>query len=113
MEAQHIFLGIEGGATRSTGALIDGGGKVLGRAEGEACNLALLSDARVLRIWGDYRKRLTAKEEPTAVGIFLAGNYRPVDAARVVRLGKRVWTHSKIVTGNDGESAMAAGLGGD
>jgi N-acetylglucosamine kinase-like BadF-type ATPase len=134
---KKLFLGIEGGATRSTAALLDERGRVLRRAKGGACNLALLSDAKFLAIlrqitgaifnrnrWNGKlaesrlkiaparRLRLQiASTDLAAVGIFLAGNRRPQDAARVRHLAKKVWRNARIVTGNDAQSAMAAALG--
>ncbi len=104
------FLGIEGGATRSTAALVDERGRVLKRAEGGACNLALLRDAQVLRLWRQFHRAISP-DDLAAVGIFLAGNRRPKDAARVKRLARKIWRRSRIVTGNDAQSAMAAALG--
>jgi N-acetylmuramic acid 6-phosphate etherase len=114
LEAQttQTFLGIEGGATRSTAVLMDANGRVLKRAEGGPCNLVLISDAQVLKLWKGFRQQLTASAAPpAAVGIFLAGNRRPADAARMIRLMEIVWPRSRHVVGNDSLSAMAAALG--
>ena len=110
-------LGIEGGTTRTTAALLDDHGRVLKFIEGGPCNLALLPDAAVLRLWRKFKSEVAAatasQQAPAAVGVFLAGNRTPADAARLRRLIGKVWPQARAVVGNDSLSALAAALGSE
>ena len=111
-----FFLGIEGGATHTTAVLMDNQGRVLKRAETGPCNLRLLKDPEIIRLWMGLKRELfsniTSKSvSPAGVGIFLAGCRTQLDKKRILRLVKFVWPNACDVVGNDTQSAMAAALG--
>ncbi len=107
---ESLFLGVEGGATRSTVALMDGAGKVLRNFEAGPCNIRLLDDHAILRLWRSIRHRIGIRKV-TGVGIFVAGCRLPEEHRRLARLARAVWPGTRAVTGNDTQSALAAGLG--
>ncbi len=110
-----VFLGIEGGGTHTTAVLMDELGGVLARSEGGSCNLRLTSDTRILRLWRDLTKRILtdadASRGPETVGIFLAGCRTGSDERRMRKLGRQAWPKSRVVVGDDSQSAMTAALG--
>ncbi len=101
------MIGIEGGATHTTMVLTSTRGNVLGRARGGPCNLRLLRDAEILRLWKELFARL-GDTPPSAAGAFLAGCRTRTDEARVKRLLKKIWPHAACAAGNDMQSALAA-----
>ncbi len=112
----RLFIGIEGGATHTTAVLMDGQGHVLKRAESGPCNLRLLKDPEIIRLWMRLKKKLFSRNtsksaRPVGVGIFLAGCRTRLDEKRILRMLKLVWPHSYYAVGNDTQSAMAATLG--
>jgi len=108
-----LFLGIEGGASRTTAVLMDAKGHILKRTEGGPSNLRLTKNTEILRLWKQFQKELSTSKfsQPTAVGAFLAGCRTHVDKAHVRRLLQAVWPHARYVVGNDTMSAFAAALG--
>jgi len=114
-QKRNTFFGIEGGATRSSGILLDQNGKVLKRVDGGPCNVRLSKDHELLRLWKQWKKELchVTKQSPSIIGAFLAGCRTHSDKARVRRLIKNVWSDSNAVIGNDSLSALAAALGND
>jgi len=115
MKMASLFLGIEGGASRSTAVLIDEEGRMLGRAEGGPCNLHLSSDREICALWKDLYSRIASeagvREPPSGVGAFLAGCRTPFDERRSRQLIRRIWPRARSVAGDDSLSAMEAALG--
>ena len=134
----QTFLGIEGGATRTTAVLLDGSGRILRRVQTGPCNLRLLADAKILSLWKGLHAKIfgaparadpdrkfkiqnstrstssgQAIENPSAVGAFLAGCRTRKDEQRMLGLLKLVWPSSRCIgiVGNDTISAMAAAFG--
>ena len=117
------FLGIEGGATRTTAVLMDGSGRILRRVQTGPCNLRLLADAEILSLWRGLHSKIfgfPARADPdrkfknlSAVGAFLAGCRTHKDEQRMLGLLKHVWPSSRCIgiVGNDTLSVMAAAFG--
>ena len=78
--AQPIFLGIEGGGTRTVALLTHSDGKVLRRLEAGPANLKLLTDAQLIR---HLRSLATASLRPNALAIGLAGAWAESDRQRI------------------------------
>jgi N-acetylmuramic acid 6-phosphate etherase len=112
-KSARTFFGIEGGATRSSGILIDEKGKILKRVEGGPCNLRLVKDADVLKLWKQWKKEISPFTFPETVGAFLAGCRTSSDKSHIRRLLKTIWPTSHSMVGNDTVSAMAAALGNE
>jgi len=105
-----LFLGIEGGATRTIAVLIDASNQVLKRTETGPCNLRLLKDTQILRLLRQLHSKIGATRI-SAVGLFLAGCRTPLDEKRMLNLLKSVWPQARHIVGNDTLSAFAAALG--
>jgi len=104
------FLGIEGGATRTTAVLLNQDGVVLKRAEAGPSNLRLMKDADLLRLWKALGAAVDGRRA-SAVGIFLAGCRTPFDRQRTLGLLKQLWPRARRAAGNDAMSAFTAALG--
>ncbi len=113
--ARNLFLGIEGGATRTTALLLDEKGHFIGRAEGGPCNLRLISDDKIVHIWKELHRKssagMSSTAAPSSVGAFVAGCRTTADQERLKRLVKRAWPGARATVGDDSQSAMAAALG--
>lgn len=102
------FLGIEGGATRTTAVLLDAAGEILGRNSGGPCNLRLNTDRDILRVLKNIKRSIG--KEPVAVGTFLAGCRTRTDKLRMLRLLRKVWPQVRLTAGSDTLSAFEAAL---
>jgi N-acetylmuramic acid 6-phosphate etherase len=105
----RYFLGIEGGATRTTAIVVDENLRVIQRIQEGPSNLRLSTDRQILQIWKRIKSRLDAS--PIAIGSFLAGCRTRQDKLRMLRLLEIVWPHSRYAVGNDTSSALVAALG--
>ena len=76
----RLFLGIDGGGTRTTALLADSAGRALGRLEAGPANLKLLTDAQLTR---HFRSIGAVFPQPAAVGIGLAGAWAEPDWHRI------------------------------
>lgn len=101
-----VFLGIEGGGTRSSVRLEDDKGTVLADFASGPAVLALMSDRDLQWHLRDIANRLPVA--PTAIGIGLAGVRTPADADRLRRAASRVWPTLPCVATNDLETALAS-----
>lgn len=107
--SDRTFLGIEGGATRTTVILAgaDGGERLQFTAA--AANQRLMTDREL----ADHLRGIAAKVAEvspalTAVGIGLAGTRTEAHRARILRIARRVWPRIPCVATNDLETALAA-----
>ncbi len=104
-----VYLGIEGGGTRSTLVLADAQGNELCSLQGGPANLTLLSDRQLLWLLRGYAGRLPMKGKTlAAVAIGLAGARTEADLERIRRASARVWPGVPCVATNDLETALAA-----
>ncbi len=100
-----LFLGIEGGGTRTVALLADAAGHLVERAEFGPANVRLLTDAQLLR---HFREIAKAFPRPVAVGIGLAGARDEKDRERVRRAAALAWPRVPCHATNDLETALAA-----
>ena len=105
----NVFCGIEGGSTKTVGVVMDDEGKVVQRFQTSACNIKLLDDWQIIRLWEGIRDRL--RQRTPFIGMFVAGCVSPSDEARAKRLLHKVWPGSKFIAGRDTDSGFAAALG--
>lgn len=103
------FLGIEGGATRTTVLLTDGHGCELLALDDAAANLRLMSDRELAdHFRGIAQKTAAAAPSLTAIGIGLAGARTQAHRERILRIAARIWPRIPCVATNDLETALAA-----
>ncbi len=94
-----IYLGLEGGATKTVAVLSNGQRRVFG-----PLNLKLVTDRQVLAVLRKFR--------PARAAICLAGCRTPADRRRLRRLARRAWPKAQSVfIGNDLDSGHAAAFG--
>jgi N-acetylmuramic acid 6-phosphate etherase len=100
-----LFLGIEGGGTRTVAIWADAQGTPGRRLEAGAANLRLISDAQ-LRF--QLRSLAGQLPSPAAVAIGLAGASTESDRARIRAAAAKVWPGTPCLATNDLETALAA-----
>jgi len=103
--AEGLFLGIEGGATRTVALLADEHGRLRQRLELGPANARLLTDAQLLRLFRAIRR---ATGRPHALGIGLAGARAETDHARIRLLAAQVWPGLPCLVSHDLDTALAA-----
>jgi N-acetylmuramic acid 6-phosphate etherase len=109
-----VFLGIEGGGTRTMALLGDAHGQILNRLELDPLNLKLASDAQILSALRHIRRAPTFHSSLFtlhALSVCLAGCRTAADRARVRVLAVRVWPRTRCFIGNDLDSGFAAAFG--
>lgn len=109
MDTSPLYLGIEGGGTRSTLVLADEHGNLITELQSGPANLKLLSDRQLVWLLRSFEARLTkSNSPPRAIAIGLAGARSPIDKDRIRRAAARVWPQVPCVATNDLETALAA-----
>jgi N-acetylmuramic acid 6-phosphate etherase len=104
------ILGIEGGGTKTTWAVISAGGEILQRGETGPGNTLLLSDAALEKSLRTIRRG--AGSDVAAIGGAFAGCQLAAEHARVENIVRRVWPHVATVrTMEDTRSVLAAVFG--
>ena len=115
-----VFLGIEGGGTRTVALLADDRGRILRRLQSGPLNLKLATDREILAGLRLIHRSisLTPKVFPytigaslSAISLCLAGCRTAADRARVRALAARVWPRTRCFVGNDLDSGFAAAFG--
>ena len=101
-----VYLGIEGGGTRTTVRLEAENGSVLAEFATGPAVLSLISDRELQWHLRDIAERLPCT--PSAIGIGLAGVRTETDAERLRRAASRIWPEIPCVATNDLETALAA-----
>ncbi len=101
-----MFLGIEGGGTRSVAVMADGQGKLVRRVEAGPGNVRLLDDVQLLELQEGIA---AAFPMPDALAIGLAGARTLADERRIRMAAGRVWPGVPCRATNDLETALAAG----
>ena len=108
MKADSLFLGIEGGGTRSTVVLADNQGRALAELAAGPANLRLLLDRQLLALLRSISSRLPKTDLPLkAVAIGLAGARSEVDRERIRRAADRVWPKVLCLATDDLQTALA------
>jgi N-acetylmuramic acid 6-phosphate etherase len=104
------ILGIEGGGTKTTWALVTRGGKVLAQGAAGPGNTLLLSDAALEKLFRAIRREAGAQVE--AIGGAFAGCQLPAEKARVEKILRGVWPKAGVVrVMEDTRSVLAAAFG--
>ncbi len=101
----QIYLGIEGGGTRTVALLANERGSLLQRHEFGPANVKLLKDAELIR---HFRAISEAFPRPNALAIGLAGAREEKDWQRIRIAAAKVWPGVPCHATNDLETALAA-----
>ena len=104
---KRYFLGIEGGATRSTLVLADADQNPVMELQGGPANIRLLSDRALAALLRGFAKQLpNCKLSGLSIG--LAGARTDADLERIQQAAQRVWPNVDVYATNDLETALAA-----
>ena len=104
------ILGIEGGGTKTTWALLTPEGKMLAQGNAGPGNTILLDDAGVLHLFKTIRRGTGAQVQ--AIGGAFAGCKLPQDRERVEKFMRQVWPKAHTVRAmEDTRSLLAAAFG--
>ncbi|MEN9574254.1 MAG: hypothetical protein RL514_2109 [Verrucomicrobiota bacterium] len=103
-----VFLGIEGGGTRTVALLADANGDLLQRCEGGPGNFKLLTEAQLLRRLRELRAALKGFPSPAAVAIGLAGARGEPEWQRIRAAAAKVWPGVPCHATHDLATALAA-----
>src|SRR6266567_1350569 len=103
--AESIFLGIEGGGTRTVALLVNDQGDPLARVQAGPANLKLLSDRELVR---HFREIADSLRRPHAIAIGLAGAWAEPDWRRIRVGAAKVWPRVPCYATNDLETALIA-----
>jgi N-acetylmuramic acid 6-phosphate etherase len=104
------ILGLEGGGTKTTWALVTAAGEVLARGEAGPGNTLLLNDAALDKLFKAIRRETGKKIG--AIGGAFAGCQLPTEQARVEKILRRVWPQAGAVrVMEDTRSVLAAAFG--
>jgi N-acetylmuramic acid 6-phosphate etherase len=101
------ILGVEGGGTKTAWVLVESAGnelRILDQGKLPPSNFRLVTLDRLRTVFSELPKQIDR------AGVFLAGcglEDRPI----LSRLCAEIWPTSRIITGNDRESGVAAALG--
>jgi N-acetylmuramic acid 6-phosphate etherase len=106
LEMQAGILGIEGGGTKTTWALLNRDGEVLSEGEAGPGNTLLLDDTALEKLFVAIRNGAGAQVE--AIGGAFAGCQLAAEKARVEKVVRRVWPKASAVrVVEDTRSALA------
>jgi N-acetylmuramic acid 6-phosphate etherase len=109
-EKKAGILGIEGGGTKTTWALLTRDGKILAQGSAGPGNTLLLSDAALEKLFRDIRRE--AGTEVEAIGGAFAGCQLAAEKTRVEKILRRVWLKAGVVrVMEDTRSVLAAAFG--
>ena len=111
---KKYFLGIDGGASKTTALLADRDGNILGRGVAGACNLQSMPENAARRalleaVEAAFSAASLPRQPVSAIGLGLAGGDRPGDRARVMAWVQEERLAHKAVIGNDGSLLLWAG----
>ncbi len=104
-----VFLGIEGGGTRTVALLVDSDGRLLKRFEAGLANFKLLTEAQLLRRLREVGADFVDFPKPTAIAIGLAGARGEPEWQRIRAAAAKVWPGVPCHATHDLETALAAG----
>jgi N-acetylglucosamine kinase-like BadF-type ATPase len=114
--AGEVFLGIDGGGTKTVAVLLAENGQEIARAVSGPSNVyavgAAVAEASLREVIGGVLAAAgLAAEEVTAVGLAAAGAARPDDRQRALELLARVTPFRRVVVTHDAEAALVGGVG--
>jgi N-acetylglucosamine kinase-like BadF-type ATPase len=104
-----VFLGIEGGGTRTVALLADANGRLLKRFEAGPANFKLLTEAQFLRRLREVRAAFKGFPQPAAVAIGLAGARGEPEWQRIRAAAAQVWPGVPSHATHDLETALVTG----
>ncbi|PYL85355.1 MAG: N-acetylmuramic acid 6-phosphate etherase [Verrucomicrobia bacterium] len=108
MESGEKILGVEGGGTKTAWILVERSGdelNILDQGTLPSSNFRLATPDRLRAIFSELPKQINR------AGIFLAGCGTAEDRHSLSNLCAEIWPGSKILTGSDRDSGLAAALG--
>jgi N-acetylmuramic acid 6-phosphate etherase len=103
--ARPLFLGIEGGGTRTVALLADARRHFLHRFETGPANVKLLNDTQLVRL---LRSIADAFPQPDTLAIGMAGARAEEDWERIRKAAAKVWPQVPTYATNDLETALTA-----
>jgi N-acetylmuramic acid 6-phosphate etherase len=103
------ILGIEGGGTKTTWALLTRPGKVLAQGAAGPGNTLLLTDAALEKLCREIRRKAGARVD--AIGGAFAGCQLSAEKIRVGKILRRVWPRAAVRVMEDTRSVLAAAFG--
>lgn len=110
MAGHESILGVEGGGTKTTWALLTPDGKTLAQGETGPGNTLLLDDAALEKLFWTIRQGAGKKVQ--AIGGAFAGCQLAAEQARVEKMLRRVWPQAQGVrVMEDTRSVLAAAFG--
>jgi N-acetylmuramic acid 6-phosphate etherase len=101
----EIFLGIEGGGTRTVAIAAHHAGELLRKIEAGPSNLRLLSNEQLVRL---FRSICAKMPMPSCIGIGLAGARTASDKQRISQAAQKVWPGIPCYATNDLETGLMA-----
>lgn len=104
-DRNDVFIGIEGGGTRTTALAADRDLNILGRSELGPGNVRLLDDQGLFHLFSEIA---SMPFSPRAIGIGLAGAREAGDRARIRNVAQRVWGNRPLAVTHDLDVALAA-----
>jgi N-acetylmuramic acid 6-phosphate etherase len=105
-----LTLGIEGGGTKTTWALVNAAGQVLKHGQSSKGNISHLMDEEILKNFQEIEKK--AGQSMQIIGAGFAGCHLAPERARVRRLLQHVWPKVKnLVVGEDTQTAYGSAHG--
>lgn len=105
LAGSNLFLGIEGGATRTVALLADDKGRLLHRVERGPANLRLLTDSSLKTLLASISKEFP---RPHGMAIGLAGAWTPDDCGRLRNAAAKIWPGVPCYATHDLETGLAA-----
>ena len=100
-----VFLGIEGGGTRTVAVAANQKGELLARAEAGPANLTLLDTPSLIEL---LRLLASHLPRPDSVAIGLAGSWSDRDRQRIRAASDKAWPEIPCYPTNDLETALTA-----
>ena len=112
--APDLFLGVEGGATRTTGALIDGDLRVIAECDGGPSNVHAVGEVQALdvvrRIVGGLREAAADRWQAVRAAAFcMAGLRTRADRAVWQRIADQAGVPGPVFLAHDALASLAAG----
>src|ERR1700736_684669 len=108
MNGGEKILGVEGGGTKTSWVLVEGGGsdlRILDQGKLPPANFRLATPDELRAIFRELPKEIAR------AGIFLAGCGTEEDRQSLTRLCAEIWPQAKLEDGRDRASRLAAALG--
>src|SRR5690242_10369377 len=101
----RIFLGVEGGGTKTTALWVDEKGHTLHQSTLGPTNFRLLTPRQLVQRFQEIKK---AGPLPDAVGLGLAGCRTEENRAAVEKAARQVWKKAEVTATSDLEIALRA-----